>query len=147
MSMTRDLLKKILESSKKKRSCVISDAGTDEYEVVDKSVLNEVQSYLEEHFPITSVARGDLTDYFPAPLVARLDDGDLEYLAEKMADDYINQLFWEHLQILAEDMIKDAEKDMIDEWPDNELATHIGEKFHFDENQAHFEQRIKNTQV
>ena len=54
----------------------------------------------EKHFEITSVHRDDLEHAgFDA---SQVDDTAMERLASKMADDYCEQLFWEHLPIIAE---------------------------------------------
>jgi hypothetical protein len=51
-------------------------------------------------FPITSVCRADLEQIgFDT---ASVDDGTMTELAEKLADDYCDQLFWGSLEILAE---------------------------------------------
>jgi hypothetical protein len=51
-------------------------------------------------FPITSVCRADLESIgFDA---GRVDDATMKELAEKLADDYCEQLFWSSLEILAE---------------------------------------------
>lgn len=54
----------------------------------------------KEFFHITSVTRDDLeVAGFDAKNV---DDSTMEYLAKKMADDYVSQLFWMHLPVIAE---------------------------------------------
>ena len=54
----------------------------------------------EKHFEITSVHRDDLEHAgFDA---SQVDDAAMEHLASKMADDYCEQLFWDHLPIIAE---------------------------------------------
>jgi len=51
-------------------------------------------------FPITSVCRADLESAgFDA---TNVDDGDMLYLASKMANAYCDMGFWEDLKILAE---------------------------------------------
>lgn len=53
-----------------------------------------------EYFPITSVSREDLEERgFDTSGVS---DAKMERLASKMADDYLEQLFWTSLDILAE---------------------------------------------
>ncbi len=53
-----------------------------------------------EDFPITSVCRADLESIgFDTTTV---DDATMEELAEKLADDYCDQLFWSSLEIIAE---------------------------------------------
>jgi predicted house-cleaning noncanonical NTP pyrophosphatase (MazG superfamily) len=51
-------------------------------------------------FPITSVCREDLEHIgFD---VSKVDDATMKELAEKLADDYCEQLFWGSLEILAD---------------------------------------------
>jgi hypothetical protein len=53
-----------------------------------------------EDFPITSVCRADLESIgFDTTTV---DDATMRTLAEKLADDYCDQLFWSSLEIIAE---------------------------------------------
>lgn len=54
----------------------------------------------KEFFPITSVSREDLEEIgFDT---SNVDDSTMEYLAKKMADDYLEQLYWISLRIIAE---------------------------------------------
>lgn len=54
----------------------------------------------KEWFKITSVHRDDLIAIgFDGNAV---DDATMERLANKMGDDYVAQLFWDHLEIIAE---------------------------------------------
>jgi hypothetical protein len=51
-------------------------------------------------FPITGVCRADLENIgFDT---AAVDDATMKELAEKLADDYCDQLFWGSLKILAD---------------------------------------------
>ncbi len=51
-------------------------------------------------FPITSVCRADLESIgFDT---SGVDDATMKELAEKLADDYCEQLFWSSLKILAD---------------------------------------------
>ena len=54
----------------------------------------------EGYFPITSVHRDDLES--KGFDVKRISDSDMEELADKMADDYCEQIYWESLEIIAE---------------------------------------------
>lgn len=93
-------------------------------------------------FKITSVARDDVKQKYPAHLVDLMDDMDMESLARKMADDYVSQMFWDQVEILAEYRIHDIEADLIKEACDADLPTMIG-KIHFDDNKALLEERLK----
>ena len=54
----------------------------------------------EGYFPITSVHRSDLEQAgFDASAV---DDGTMIEIAEKMADAYLDQVFWIDLEVIAE---------------------------------------------
>lgn len=56
----------------------------------------------KEWFEITSVHRDDLIEAgFDGDAV---DDAIMERLASKMSDDYVEQLFWIHIGIIAEDL-------------------------------------------
>lgn len=56
----------------------------------------------KESFVVTSVSRSDLEGIgFDT---SKVSDAQMERLAEKMAEDYINQMFWISLEILAEDL-------------------------------------------
>lgn len=59
-----------------------------------------IQLLNEGYFPITSVHRNDLES--KGFDVKRISDSDMEELADKMADDYCEQLYWESLEIIAE---------------------------------------------
>lgn len=54
----------------------------------------------KENFQITSVSREDLI--MVGFDTANVTDEQMEQLASKMADDYCEQLFWEHLPVIAE---------------------------------------------
>jgi len=64
-------------------------------------------------FPITSVHRLDIKEalHLSDEQVARLTDDMMRDIARKMADDYCEQLFWDHLPIIAEYV---AEREGID---------------------------------
>ncbi|MBR4898446.1 MAG: hypothetical protein IKZ48_06650 [Prevotella sp.] len=54
----------------------------------------------KEWFKITNVHRDDLIQAgFDGNAV---DDATMERLASKMCDDYVTQLFWEHIGVIAE---------------------------------------------
>ena len=58
----------------------------------------------EGFFPITSVHRDDIKEALRLTdeQAARITDHMMREIAHKMADDYCEQLFWEHLPIIAE---------------------------------------------
>jgi len=75
-----------------------------------------------ESFKITSVSRDDILVHFMDELepeeqrgkagkalrkrIEAITDSQMETLARKMADDYIEQLFWTQIGILAEDLVE-----------------------------------------
>lgn len=61
------------------------------------------QRLSEGYFPITSVHRDDLQGVgFD---VERISDDDMKELARKMAGDYCEQLFWNSMEIIADDIM------------------------------------------
>ena len=38
--------------------------------------------------------------------IAKLNDADMEYLAQKMEDRYVGCCYWDHLDILGEELLK-----------------------------------------
>ena len=63
---------------------------------------------MKRHFPITSLHKDDLRAIFvdePEALakIDALTDDDMKLLARKMADDYIEQLFWNSARIIFEE--------------------------------------------
>ncbi len=63
---------------------------------------------LNKPFPITSVCRQDLEGI--GFNTSKVDDADMEYLANKMADAYCDMGFWEDLKIIAEERLKIPKK-------------------------------------
>ena len=57
-----------------------------------------------EFFPITSVCREDIENILKIKDVD-LEDFEMKYIARKMADDYIEQLYWSSLKYIAQDYI------------------------------------------
>jgi hypothetical protein len=54
----------------------------------------------DKFFKITSLHRNDLEQ--AGFDTSRVDDSTMRQLASKMADDYCEQLFWDHLLVIAE---------------------------------------------
>lgn len=62
----------------------------------------ELQNRLNEgYFPITSIHRDDLAA--KGFDVHRISDSDMKRLADKMASDYCDQLFWDSMKIIADE--------------------------------------------
>jgi hypothetical protein len=64
----------------------------------------------EGYFVITRVHRDDLEA--AGFDTSNVTDSQMEYLAKKMADDYLSQLFWSSLEIIAEDVLKIPKKNI-----------------------------------
>jgi len=62
---------------------------------------------LHKAFPITSICRADLQEYFTDKEIESLDNVDMEYLASKMADAYCDNGFWIDMEIIARDILND----------------------------------------
>lgn len=59
---------------------------------------------MEKGFKITSVCRADVEEVL-GKSARKFTDDDMEYLAYKMAGDYVNQLFWTQIQIIGEGIL------------------------------------------
>ena len=69
---------------------------------ISKNDLRKLIGKEKEFFEITSVSREDLESAgFDA---SNVDDIVMSTLADKMADDYLEQLFWSSLRIIAENL-------------------------------------------
>lgn len=69
--------------------------------------IKQHKKSIKEFFPITSICREDIIHAFTdnpdaQKIVRNLDDGDMEILASKLADDYCEQLFWDSLKVIFE---------------------------------------------
>ena len=52
----------------------------------------------KKEFPITSVTRNDLKDAgIPRKVITTLSDEDMEAIARKMGEYYVDQRFWDHI--------------------------------------------------
>lgn len=62
----------------------------------------DVLPSVSDEYPITSVSKSDLESInFDTTVIT---DDEMSELADRMADDYCDQLFWQSLEINAEDM-------------------------------------------
>jgi len=76
---------------------------------------NRADEYLKEYFSITSVSKEDIRQAIrndkgkvtkaENKRIESLDESEMERLAEKLADDYCNQLYWISLNTLFQDRI------------------------------------------
>jgi hypothetical protein len=62
-------------------------------------------------FEITSVSREDLQEYFSKEDIALLDDGSMARIASKMADDYLEQMYWLSLEIITKRVLEEIKKE------------------------------------
>jgi len=111
--MRNSELKKLIEEinkaiPKKKQSKELQDA------------IEKAEYSIKNYYPITSVAKEDIEqaclnhdDKVPSDVKKRideLDEGEMEWLAEKLCDDYMEQLFWSSLRIIFEERLLKKEK-------------------------------------
>ena len=61
----------------------------------------------EKPFPITSICREDLKEYFTERQIASLDNEDMNRIAEKMADAYCDNGFWPDMRTMVEYVLED----------------------------------------
>ena len=57
---------------------------------------------MKESFRITSVSRADVAEVIGNERALKLSDEEMETLARKMEDDYVEQLFWNQIRTLLE---------------------------------------------
>ena len=60
-------------------------------------------------FPITSVCRADLREFFTDKQIDSLEDWEMEEIASKMGDAYCDIGFWIDLEIIAKDILDGKE--------------------------------------
>jgi len=70
------------------------------------SIVEPVDGY----YPITAVHRADVIGTLNEPVGVELDDDFMRELAEKMEGDYLNQMFWSSLEIIATEMLNQRRK-------------------------------------
>ena len=68
----------------------------------------EEQRNEEKFYPITRLCKQDLRNEYKGDekalkKIEELDDEDMKRLAEKMADDYLEQLYWSSLKTIFEE--------------------------------------------
>jgi len=61
----------------------------------------------KEFFTVSQIHRDDLAQVIGLKAYAYT-DSDMQLLADKMNDDYLNQLYWESMRIIAEFLIEDG---------------------------------------
>ena len=77
----------------------------DKQQVIDLAINSFNQN--REFFPITSVCKDDIFHIFSddneaKKAIEKMDDGDMETLASKLANDYCDQLYWDSLKVIVE---------------------------------------------
>lgn len=53
---------------------------------------------MNKSFEVSSVCREDLTEYFTAEQIAKIDDSDMAWLARKMGNNFCDCCYWEALR-------------------------------------------------
>ena len=77
----------------------------DKQQAIDLAINSLIQD--REFFSITSVCKDDIFHAFGddkaiKKAIEKMDDGDMETLASKLADDYCEQLYWDSLKVIVE---------------------------------------------
>ena len=67
----------------------------------ERQILNDLR-LVEDQYPVAVVSRADLDGIGFA--ACKISDSRMEELADKLGDDYSDQLFWESLQVIADSM-------------------------------------------
>ena len=62
-------------------------------------------------FKVTSVSRADLEEHFSPEEIAQLDDSDMQRLANKLEDWYVNYSFWDDLQLATRSALESKGSD------------------------------------
>ena len=65
----------------------------------------------DKEYLITSVTIEDVKEQLGKKIARRLDDNDMVYLADKMADAYLDCCFWTALRALIEEVILPRKED------------------------------------
>ena len=78
----------------------LSDIAYGHIEFISDAI--PVRTFSQESFSISRLSRADLEE--KGFDTSDVDDKTMQRLAEKLGDDYCTQLFWESLEIIAEDM-------------------------------------------
>jgi hypothetical protein len=58
---------------------------------------------MKEYFSITSVCRADLYDFLPKVKADALGDDEMQRIADRLANVYVENVFWESLKCAVED--------------------------------------------
>lgn len=68
-------------------------------------------------YPITYVSKDDMKGCVPnlAKKIDALTEDDMSYIAGKMGDDYVEQLYWESMKIIVTEFLKRKEEDLEEE--------------------------------
>jgi len=67
----------------------------------------------EPFYTVTRVCKDDMREVFKEDLeklelIDKLTDDQMRYITQKLADDYINQLYWNSLKIIAKSVLESA---------------------------------------
>jgi len=56
---------------------------------------------------LTALCKGDLEDKFTKAEIDSLDDNDMEYIATKITEAYLDNGYWDNLQIITKSVLED----------------------------------------
>ena len=60
---------------------------------------------IDGYYPITTVHRSDVLGTLDGVAIGELDNDFMLELAERMETDYLNQLYWSSLEIIAKELL------------------------------------------
>ncbi len=60
---------------------------------------------IDKPFQITSVARADIGNIFDCAVAKSMTDAEMKKIASKLEDDYCDQLFWQSLKIITQNIL------------------------------------------
>ena len=105
--------------------------------------MNQPKKYKE--YPIVSLTKEDLKDLngFPKEAIDKLNDTDMILLAKELRDDYLNQMYWNSLEILGKQTIEAHEIVEVMDTPLKKLPLLIG-SLYTDVGKQELEKKLKS---
>jgi len=66
----------------------------------------------EEYYTITRTCKDDMIEAMPdlTHKIMKFDEDTMKGIAQELCDDYINQLYWESLEIIVREVIEGRER-------------------------------------
>mgnify|MGYP000871783130 CR=1 FL=1 len=68
---------------------------------------------IDKPYEITSVCRADIGNVFDCAVAKSMTDSEMKTIASKMEDDYCDQLFWQSLKIITQDILDKRQRNEI----------------------------------